>query len=74
MEQRTPSGRKPSSNSYLQYSNFAIQLFGGMAIAGWVGYRLDQYLELSFPVFLLSFLLAVFAGMLYQMYKKLNRD
>jgi len=45
-----------------------------MAIAGWVGYRLDQYLELSFPVFLLSFLLAVFAGMLYQMYKKLNRD
>ena len=72
-QERTPSEPK-RSNSFLRYSNFALQLFGGMAVAGWVGYRLDKYLELGFPVFLLSFLLLVFGGMLYQMYQKLNKD
>lgn len=74
MEQdRTPTEPKPS-DSFLRYGNFALQLFGGMGLAGWVGYRIDKYLVLGFPVFLLSFVLIVFAVMLYQMYKRLNKD
>jgi F0F1-type ATP synthase assembly protein I len=72
-EEHTPTGQKPS-NSYLRYGNFALQLFGGMALAGWAGYRLDKYLAFKFPAFLLSFVLIVFGVMLYQIYKKLNKE
>ena len=72
-QQRTPTDRKPS-NSYLRYSNFALQLFGGMALAGWLGYKLDNYLGIGFPAFLLSFVLTVFGVMIYQIYKGLNKD
>ena len=68
-----PTGQKPS-NSFLKYSNFALQLFGGMGLACWLGYKLDQYLELKFPAFLLTFLLGVFGGMMYQIYKSINKE
>jgi len=68
-----PTGQKPTS-SFLKYSSFALQLFGGMALAGWLGYKLDQYLEIKFPAFLLTFLLLVFGGMMYQIYKSLNKE
>ncbi len=68
-----PTGQKPT-NSFLKYSNFALQLFGGMALAGWLGYKLDQRLGIKFPAFLLTFLLMVFAGMMYQIYKSSNKE
>ena len=75
-KERTRTGPKESgpANSFLRYSSFGLQLFGGIGFAGWAGYRLDLYLELKFPVFLLSLSLIVFATMLYQMYKQLNRE
>lgn len=72
-QDRMPTGQKPS-NSFLKYSNFALQLFGGMGLAGWLGYRLDQYLQLKFPAFLLSFVLLVFGGMMYQIYRSFNKE
>lgn len=72
-QDRMPTGQKPS-NSFLKYSNFALQLFGGMGLAGWLGHRLDQYLQLKFPAFLLSFILLVFGGMMYQTYRTLNKE
>lgn len=62
------------TNSFLQYSGFAIQLFAGIGIAGWLGHRLDLYLTIGFPAFMLTFSLAVLAGMLYQMNKNLNKE
>lgn len=75
-QERTPTGPKGPGpyNSFLKYSSFGIQLLGGIGLAGWLGYRLDLYLSLRFPVFLLSFALLTFAGMLYQMYKQLNEE
>lgn len=61
-------------DSFLKYSNFALQLLGGIGLAAWLGHRLDLYLALKFPVFLLTFGLTVFAGMLYQAYRSLNSD
>ncbi|CAN5195042.1 hypothetical protein BH09BAC3_BH09BAC3_02360 [soil metagenome] len=69
----TPTDPKQSS-SFLKYGNFALQLFVGMGIAGWLGYKLDKFLGIKFPVFLLTFILLVFGGMLYQMYKNLKKD
>ncbi len=62
------------TNSYLKYSSFAFQLLGGIGLAGWAGYRIDKYLDFKFPLFTLSFVMFVFGGMLYQMYKKLNQE
>lgn len=72
----TPTGPKEQRpyNSYVRYSGFAFQLLGGIGLSGWAGYKLDQYLGLKFPAFLLSFVLLAFAGMLYQMYRKLNQE
>ena len=71
-----PTGQKEPqpSNSYLAYGSLAFQLFGGIGLAAWAGYKLDQYLVLRFPVFTLSFVLATFSGMLYQVYKKMKKD
>lgn len=43
-------------------------------MAGWLGYRLDRYLGVDFPLSMIVFILVVFAGMLYQAYRKLNED
>ena len=62
--------RKPSpSNSYMRYSGLAIQLFATIALTGWLGYKLDQWLALKFPVFMLIFGMLGFGGSLYQIYR-----
>ncbi len=74
MEQHhMPTGQKPS-NSYHRYSSFALQLVAGIGAAGYAGYRLDQYLVMKFPVFLLIFVLVAFVGLLYQASRNLNKE
>lgn len=52
-------------NAYLKYSGLAFQMLGTIGLAVWGGMRLDEYLELRFPVFLLVFtLLAVVASLI----------
>jgi F0F1-type ATP synthase assembly protein I len=70
----TPTGQKPPYNAFLKYSGFAFQLLGGIGLAGWLGYLLDRYLVLGFPVFMLLFIVMALAGMLYQMSRKLNEE
>lgn len=67
-----PKKRKPS-NDFLKYSSLGIQLVAGIGLAGWLGYKLDEHLELKFPVFLLSFVLLTFCGMMYQLYRSINK-
>jgi hypothetical protein len=61
-------------NSYLKYSGLAFQLLAGIAVFGWLGYKLDQYLEMQFPVFMLVLGFAAFGGMMYKLYRSVNRD
>jgi hypothetical protein len=49
-----------------------LELFATIGICTWLGYKLDQYLQLKFPAFLLLFLFLSFAGGLYRMYRSLN--
>ena len=74
--ERTPTDQKEPQryNSYLKCGALAFQLLGGIGFAGWLGYKLDQRLSLKFPVFLLTFSLLVFAGMLFQAYKSFNKE
>lgn len=61
-------------NAWLRYSGLGLQLFLTIGIAGWLGYKLDQYLSLKFPAFLLCFIMVSFAGMVYKIYRSLNRE
>jgi F0F1-type ATP synthase assembly protein I len=64
--------QKPS-NDFLKYSGLGIQLLAGIGVAAWLGYKLDQYSQLKFPLFLLTFVFIAFGGMMYQLYRSLNK-
>lgn len=74
MEEHNSTEPKRPYNSYVKYSGFAFQLLGGLGFGGWAGHELDLILGFEFPVFMLSFILVILSGMLYQMYRKLNQD
>ncbi len=72
-----PSPRKKLktiSNSYLKYSSLGLQLFAAIGLFGWAGYKLDQYLNIGFPAFMLFFGFAAFGGMMYKVYRSVNQD
>lgn len=71
-EASAPKKPKPS-NVFLKYSSLGIQLVLGIGLAGWLGYQLDHYLHLKFPLFLLGLVLVTFAGMMYQLYRSIDK-
>jgi ATP synthase protein I len=71
-EASAPKKQKPT-NDFLKYSGLGMQLLAGIGLAAWLGYKLDQYFQFKFPLFLLGFVLITFAGMMYQLYRSLNK-
>lgn len=76
MDSTEPShSPKPKpSNTYLKYSSLAFQLLAAIGVFGWLGYKLDQYLQIKFPAFMLLFGFAAFGGMMFQLYRSINSD
>jgi len=70
----SPNKKLKTYNSYLKYSGLAIQLLVVMGVFGWLGHLLDRYLGLKVPAFMLLFGFVAFAGMMYQVYRSINRD
>jgi len=71
--QEDQSDKNKPVNAYMKYSGLAFQLLVSIGVFGWLGYKLDQYLDFEFPIFMLLFGLLAFGGMLYQVYKSLNQ-
>lgn len=65
---------KKGTNSYLKWSGLAFQLLGSIGVFGWLGYKLDQYLELKFPAFMLTFGFFAFGAVMYQVYKSVKNQ
>lgn len=61
-----------SPNNFLKYSNLGIQLLMVIGVSSWAGLKIDEYLGLKFPAFLLTLMLLSFAGMMYKLYRSLN--
>lgn len=61
-------------NSYLKYSGLAIQLMATLFVCGWLGHKIDNWLSLKYPVFMIVLGLVGFAGIIYQVYKSINRS
>ena len=59
-------------NTYLKYSGLAIQMAVTIGAMAWLGYKIDQWLDLSYPIFLLIFVMVGFAGSLYSLVRSLN--
>lgn len=69
-----PNKKLSQSNSYLKYSSLAIQLLVVIGVFGWLGFKIDQWLGINFPAFLLLLGFASFGGMMYQIYRSINRE
>ncbi len=66
--------KKKPVNNFLKYSGLGLQMMVSIGVGAWLGLKLDQYLELKFPVFLLTFVFVIFGGLMYQLYQSLNKD
>jgi len=75
LEQQDPSDpKKQKPYNYLRYSSLAIQLVVVIGVFGWLGHLADNYFNLRFPVFLLTLVMVAFVGMMYQIYKSLDKS
>ena len=66
--------RPKQFNAYLKYSGLAIQLVATIGVSGWLGYWLDNYLELKYPIFIILFTLSAFTGVMYHLYRSINNQ
>jgi apolipoprotein N-acyltransferase len=57
---------------YARYTGIAFQMMAVMAISAWVGYKLDQWLSIEFPVFTLGFTVVAIGLVLYKLVKSLS--
>jgi F0F1-type ATP synthase assembly protein I len=73
-EPSLPNKKQNQSNSYLKYSGLAIQLLAAIGVCGWIGYKIDQWLQMKYPVFMLVLGFLGFGGSLYQVYRSINKD
>lgn len=70
----SPNRKLKPYNNYLKYSSLGFQLLAAIGVFGWLGYLLDRRLEFKFPIFMLSFGFLAFGGMMYQIYRSVNKD
>ena len=72
-----PSNPKPKDskplNNYLRYSGLAFQMATTIGVMAYIGWKLDQWLQLDFPAFFLVFVFISFGGSFYLLVKGLNR-
>jgi apolipoprotein N-acyltransferase len=66
-----PKKQKPS-NGYLKFSGIAFQFLGVISFFCWLGWKIDRFLGLNLPVFLLLLVFISFFGMMYKLYKDLK--
>jgi F0F1-type ATP synthase assembly protein I len=65
---------KNQPNSFIKYSGLGLQMLVTLGVGAWLGLKLDQYLELKYPVFLITFIFVLFAGLMVMLYRNLNKD
>jgi hypothetical protein len=76
MEPASTDPKKPklSNNSYLKYAGLGLQMLGVIGFSAWLGTKLDHYLRLTFPAFLLSFVFLAFTSVMVQLYRSVNKE
>lgn len=80
----TPKEKKPTGsnnqqkqsqlNSYLKYSGLAFQMMAVIGLAVWGGMKIDAWLNMKFPVFLVTLTLVGLAATLIITIKSLPKE
>lgn len=65
--------RRRRQNTFIRYGGLGVQMLLTIGIAGWLGYKLDGWLSLRFPAFLLLFVLVALTGTIYKLYRSLRQ-
>lgn len=77
MSQQTTNNKKSyrSNKSYLmQYAGLASQLMAALALGVFLGFKLDHWLQFSFPVFIWVLPLVFLIAMFVKIFKDTNRE
>lgn len=73
---KTPDLKKNRSslNVYAKYSAIAFQMAAVILIGLWGGIRLDEYLELSYPVFTILLTFLSLGAALYYLFRGITKN
>ncbi len=72
-EPSPPNKKLNQYNSHLKYSGLALQLLVAIGVCGWLGHKADQYIDNKYPIFMLLLGFLGFSGMMYHIYRSVNR-
>lgn len=65
-------GQKPKKqfDDFIRYSSLAFEMVAIMGIGVWIGVKIDQWLDLSFPAFTLGLMILSVVGAVYHAIRK----
>ena len=66
--------RQKPLNEYVKYSGLAFQMAALLLLGYWTGGKIDQWLDLQFPVFTISLMVLFMVISLYSLIKSLPKD
>jgi hypothetical protein len=58
-----------NNNTVLRYAGLGAQIFAALGIAVFIGYKVDQWINISIPLLVWLLPLLVLAGMIFQLVK-----
>lgn len=70
MEQNNLQKPKKKIDNYVRYSSLAFEMIAIMGIGVWIGYKIDHWLDLSFPIFTFSLMILSVIGAIYNAIRK----
>lgn len=69
MKSRNLNKRKKKFDQFIRYSGLAFEMIAIMAVGVFAGYKVDQWLNLSFPAFTLGLMILSVIGAIYHAIK-----
>lgn len=70
MNPNQPPQKPTATNDLLKYAGLGSQILVSLGIAVFAGYKLDQWMKLSFPLLVWLLPLIVLCGIMYRMIKE----
>ncbi len=69
MKNQNLNKRKKKLDQFIRYSGLAFEMIAIMAVGVFAGYKIDQWLNLSFPAFTLGLMIFSVIGAIYHAIK-----
>ena len=71
MESRQPSNKNYSD--LLRYASMGTQIFVGLGLAVFIGFKVDKWLKISAPLLVLILPVVALAGIIYKIVKETSK-